>query len=480
MKTALVWFRRDLRIADHPALAHACAEADRVLPVFLHAPHEESPWAPGAASRWWLHHSLAGLDADLRKLGAPLLVRQPCDSLAELRALARETGAEGVFWNRLYEPALIKRDERIKRELRADGLTVESFNAALLAEPWTRQTRSGGPYKVFTPFWKALRPQLPDRGLVAAPRRIVPPASVPQGCAIDALGLRPAIAWDGGLAHAWRPGERGAHALLGRFCEEAVAEYPEGRDRPGEALTSRLSPHLHFGEIGPAQVAARLERLGAETTAAGTVRGAESYLRELGWREFAHHLLYHFPHTPEAPLQERFARLPWRPATAYRGEFERWQRGATGLPMVDAGMRELWHTGWMHNRVRMIVASLLTKNLLVPWQEGARWFWDTLVDADLANNTLGWQWTAGCGADASPWYRVFNPVLQSRKFDPQGKYLRRWLPELAALPDALLHEPWKAPAARRGGYPDPVVDLAASRERALAALAAIKPRNGPD
>jgi deoxyribodipyrimidine photo-lyase len=450
----VVWFRRDLRLHDNPAL-RAAARAGRVVPLFVWSPDEEAPWAPGAASRWWLHHSLAALGASLGRLGAPLVVRRG-GSLEALRAVAREAGASAVFWNRLYEPAARARDAAVEQALRADGLAVETFNAALLAEPHEVATGAGDPYRVFTPFWRTVAPRLGAQPPTSAPARL---AGAPAaGEALAALGLLPRIDWAGGLARAWRPGEAGALAALDEFCESALSGYAAGRDRPGEPGTSRLSPHLHFGEIGPRQVVARI--LGQQARGSGA--GTETFLKELGWREFAHHLLWHFPRTPEEPMDARFRRLPWR--KDYAADLRRWQRGATGFPIVDAGLRELWATGWMHNRVRMIAASLLTKNLLVPWQEGARWFWDTLVDADLASNTLGWQWTAGCGADAAPFFRIFNPVLQSRKFDPQGRYLRRWLPELAGVPDAELHEP----------RPEAIVDLAATRARALEAFSKIK------
>jgi deoxyribodipyrimidine photo-lyase len=453
-QATVVWFRRDLRLHDNPAL-RAAARAGRVVPLFVWSPDEEAPWAPGAASRWWLHHSLAALGASLGRLGAPLVVRRG-PSLDVLRAVAREAGAAAVCWNRLYEPAARARDAAVEQALRADGLAVETFNAALLAEPHEVATGAGDPYRVFTPFWRTVAPRLGAQPPEPAPPRL---AGAPfPGEPLDGLGLLPRIAWDGGLAQAWRPGEAGALAALDDFCESALSAYAAGRDRPGEPGTSRLSPHLHFGEIGPRQVVARI--LGQQARGRGA--GTETFLKELGWREFAHHLLWHFPRTPAEPLDERFRRLPWR--TDYAADLRRWQRGATGFPIVDAGLRELWATGWMHNRVRMIAASLLAKNLLIPWQEGARWFWDTLVDADLANNTLGWQWTAGCGADAAPFFRIFNPVLQSKKFDPQGRYLRRWLPELQGVPDEQLHEP----------RPEAIVDLAATRVRALEAFSKIK------
>ena len=455
MKTALVWFRRDLRVHDNPALLAASRSADRVVPVFIWDPEADAPWQPGGASRWWLHHSLASLSKTLARLGAPLVIRRG-DSAGELERLIAATGADAVYWNRLYEPAIREREKKIKAELGARGIDAQSSNSALLHEPWEVKTQGGDPYRVFTPFWKAARARIFEREPVPAPTRLAPVEGLVSE-PLESLGLLPKIPWDAGLAKAWVPGESGAFAMLERFAEEAIVDYADRRDRPAVMGTSRLSPHLHFGEISPRQAAARVARV----RAAESDQGTETYLKELGWREFGHHLLYHYPHTTDAPMDERFAKMAWRTDPA---ALERWKRGQTGFPIVDAGLRELWTAGWMHNRVRMIVASMLTKNLLIDWREGARWFWDTLVDADLASNTLGWQWTAGCGADAAPFFRIFNPVLQSKKFDPQGVYLRRWLPELKGVADADIHEP------REGA----VVDLMASRDRALEAFAAIK------
>jgi deoxyribodipyrimidine photo-lyase len=477
--TALVWFRRDLRLADNPALTTALADCQSVIPVYVHAPDEEAPWRPGAAGNAWLHRSLAALDIALQRLGSRLIVRQG-PTLEALRALAAETGATHIYWNRLYEPAVVARDKSIKQALRDTGLIVESANAALLNEPWEVTRDDGGPYRVFTPFWKACQRAGIDRPPAPAPAAL---PAVPQDVAslsVADLGLGPSIHWDRGFWEVWQPGEDGAHATLAQFLDDAVAHYDEDRNRPDLVATSRLSPYLHFGEIGPRQVVAAVRRHTAEHSAAGVFKNAESFVREVGWREFGHHLLWHFPHTTDAPLDERFAQFPW--LEDYGEVLERWQRGRTGIPIVDAGLRELWHTGWMHNRVRMIVASLLTKNLLVPWQEGARWFWDTLVDADLANNTLGWQWTAGCGADAAPYFRIFNPVLQGERFDPSGGYVARWVPELARLPARHIHAPWTAPAAVLAAagvslgrdYPEAIVDLQASRTRALERFDRIK------
>jgi deoxyribodipyrimidine photo-lyase len=426
---AIVWFRLDLRRADNPALAAAVARGGPVIPVFIWAPDEEGAWPPGAASRWWLHHSLAALTKDL---GGLVIRRGP--SLAALRDLVRETGATAVFWNRRYEPALIARDTKVMQGLLADGLRAENFNSALLFEPWSIKNKAGNPFQVFTPFYRSCLAV----GSVASPvGRAGPsaPRGLPSSLRLADLGLLPAINWTRGFD--WQPGEAGAHRALKQFVKSAESSYATNRDLPAVAGTSRLSPHLHFGEISPRQV-------WAATT-------NEPFRRQLIWREFAHHLLYHFPHTADAPLRPEFARFPWRDDP---DGLRAWQRGQTGFPIVDAGMRELWTTGWMHNRVRMIVGSFLVKDLLLPWQTGARWFWDTLVDADLANNTLGWQWVAGSGADAAPFFRIFNPALQAAKFDPTGDYVRHWT--TAAHPT--------------------ILDHAAARTRALAALRQMKAR----
>jgi deoxyribodipyrimidine photo-lyase len=468
MSTALVLFRRDLRLADNPAWSAACAEHAQVLPAFIHAV-DEGPWSAGAAGRWWLHHSLAALDESLRNAGAALHLCRG-EPLQILRELIAQSGASAVYWNRLYEPATINHDTRIKSALQDAGIAVHSHNAALWCEPWQIATQQSQPYKVFTPYWRNLRPQLqPTEPL--SPPRIPGWRELLHGLPLAALELLPRIAWAAGLEESWQPGEAGAQELLEIFADDAIGDYAHARDLPARHGTSRLSPHLHFGEISPRQIHCELERR-ARASDAKRRPDLEPYLRELGWREFAHHLLYHFPHTPTDNFNPRFDSFRW--AATDESLIERWQQGRTGIPLVDAGMRELWHTGWMHNRVRMIVGSFLTKNLRQHWQHGARWFWDTLVDADLASNTLGWQWVAGCGADAAPYFRVFNPVTQAKRFDPDGHYLRRWLPELADAPLALLHEPWKDEALlRRSGYPAPMVDLSQSRQQALDAYGAL-------
>ncbi|MBX7256513.1 MAG: DNA photolyase family protein [Candidatus Hydrogenedentes bacterium] len=475
---SIVWFRHDLRLEDNPALHAAIGRGGPVVPVFIWAPEEEGAWPQGAASRYWLHQSLASLDASLRKLGSQLIMRRG-PSLDTLRSLVRETGATAVYWNRRYEPAAIARDAAVKSALRDDGLTVDSFNSTLLVEPWEIATKQDKPYQVFTPYWRTCLAQLSLPDAIRAPKKLAVPAVLPRSLALDALQLEPSVDWAGGIRAAWTPGESGARAQVKRFLDDALANYSEGRDRPDQTGTSRLSPHLHFGEIGPRQVLRALMQSGVWDTRSGTVSGSDKFVSELGWREFSYHLLYHFPHTAERPLNTAFERFPWRDDPE---GLAAWQRGRTGYPIVDAGMRELWTTGWMHNRVRMIVASFLTKDLMIPWQAGAVWFWDTLVDADLASNTQGWQWTSGCGADAAPYFRVFNPVGQGERFDPEGAYVRRWVPELSGMPAKWIHKPWEAPAsvlAEAGvtlgsKYPAPVVDHGVVRLRALAGYETIR------
>ena len=443
----LLWFRQDLRLADNPALSAALQRRSPVIPVFIWAPEEEGDWPPGAASRWWLHRSLASLNTELEKRGSRLIIRRG-PTVAALSSLAAESAASAVLWNRRYEPAAVARDREVKSKLRERGVIAESFNGSLLFEPWTIHNSSEQPFRVFTPFWRAclnkpLAPACED-----APQCVPSPEKWPHSLALSELSLEPAVDWAGEFRHVWQPGESGARSQLQRFLRETLAEYPVNRDKPGLAGTSRLSPHLHFGEISPGEIQRAI--LGM---ANGHHAACEAYLRQLGWREFAYHLLYHNPESPHQALRPEFAAFPWR---MHPKHFKAWKRGKTGYPLVDAGMRELWHTGWMHNRVRMVAASFLVKHLLIDWQAGAEWFWDTLVDADLANNTLGWQWVAGCGADAAPYFRIFNPAIQAEKFDPGGGYIRHWVPELQ--------------------HSLPIVAHGEARERALAALESIRKR----
>ena len=468
MDLAVVWLRRDLRLDDQPAFRAALEAGQVPLPLYIHAPAEEGEWAPGAASRAWLHHSLQALDQDLRARGSHLLLRRG-DSQAVLDEVLAQSGARSVYWTRLFEPLACRRDEQIARALQAQGVECTSFNGSLLFEPWELATRQGGPYRVFTPFWRSALAQWQLPSTWAAPARL-PAPPVLAGDRLEALDLLPGTRWDRGFWSHWEPGEAGARSLLEAFTEGALHGYREQRDLPGRVGTSRLSPHLHFGEIAPWRICAAL----AHGQCAGNAADVGAYTRQLGWREFAHHLLHHFPQTPQRNLDARFDAFPWARLSA--AEQRAWQRGNTGIPIVDAGMRELWATGYMHNRVRMIAASLLVKHLRADWREGARWFWDTLVDADLANNTMGWQWVAGCGADAAPYFRVFNPVTQAQRFDPQARYITRWLPELAALPVAQRFAPWMHGVSVPGYRAQPIVDLAQGRGLALEAYARMRAR----
>lgn len=465
-QSVLVWFRLDLRLADNPALNAAAATGLPIVPVFIWSPEGE---ATGAASRWWLHQSLQQLDASLRAKGSRLIVRHGAQA-ETLMSLAGETHACRVFWSRVYEPGALDDEPALEAILRARGIAVEKFNGSLLFEPGLIRTTTGGPFQVFTPFWRvvwsargALREAARATGSLRAP------AAWPKSLAIAELELEPKIDWPAGIHAVWTPGEEGARARLRAFAKGPVSHYDDERDHPGHDGTSRLSPHLHFGELSPVQI----------WHAVADLPGSESYLRQLAWREFAYHLLVEYPHTLREPFQPQFRRFPWR-SNARR--LKAWQQGRTGYPLVDAGMRELWTTGWMHNRVRMVVASFLVKHLLIPWQEGAAWFLDTLVDADLANNTMGWQWVAGCGVDAAPYFRIFNPVVQGEKFDPDGAYVRHWVPELLGLAAEWIHQPWNAPPlvlaaagiALGKTYPFPLVDHAEARAAALAAFEEMK------
>jgi deoxyribodipyrimidine photo-lyase len=432
----------------------------------------------GTVSKWWLHHSLFELSKRLESTGSRLVIAagEPAVTLADL---ANRSGATAVFWNKRYEPAERSAEDRVSKELRAGGIEVESFHGSLLFDPGSVRTGKNEPFKVFTAFWNACLALPSPLGPAPAPRSLEAPDAWPSSRGLPELGLLSRVDRTEGIGESWKPGEKSALDSLGVFLTGAVPSYSADRDRPDVTGTSRLSPHLHFGEVSPRRVwheAVRTMRRGGRQDAE---RGVEAFLRQVGWREFAHHLLYHFPHTANHPLRPEFSRFPWRSDAS---GLDAWKKGVTGYPMVDAGMRELWKTGWMHNRVRMVAASFLVKHLLIHWLEGARWFWDTLADADLANNTLGWQWTAGCGADAAPFFRVFNPVLQGEKFDPDGVYVRRWVPEIGGLPAKWIHKPWQAPrdvldrARIRGGetYPLPIVDHSAARDRALETFAAMQ------
>ncbi len=475
--TSIVWFRQDLRLADNPALVAAVSSSHRVLCVYIDSPQEEEPWPPGGAAKWWLGHSLAALAQSLESKGGRLDCFRGASG-ATLSQLAKQTNASAVYWNRRYEPRAIARDTQIKKDLTAQGLAVESFNGSLLLEPPEVRNKQGKPFQVFTPFWRAFYEALQPTPLLTTPRKIPCPPEPGKSVKLSRLGYLPKIPWDAGLKEMWVPGEEGAWERIEQWIMLAP-KYDGLRDQTDRDGTSRLSPYLHFGEISPRQIWHKILQKFRIQPGAPLPEGLKVYAKELVWREFAYHLLFHFPQTPLEPLRAQYAEFPWN---SDRSLLRAWQRGLTGYPMVDAGMRQLWHTGWMHNRVRMIVASFLVKHLLLPWQDGARWFWDTLVDADLASNTLNWQWSAGCGADAAPYFRIFNPVSQGEKFDPFGDYVRKWVPELAKLDVPWIHKPWEAPpfalqAAKVElgvNYPLPVVDHVKARNRALEALKSLR------
>jgi deoxyribodipyrimidine photo-lyase len=472
MNPVILWFRRNLRLHDNAAL---CAAADSGRPVV--AVYVSDALDAGGASRWWLHHSLSRLDAGLQHHGAGLVIRSG-DPVEVLPSLVEATGAVSVFYSRRYEPDARAQEQALEKAL-ADRCDLCGVDDGLLLHPDSVLTGSGTLYKVFTPFWRNATGRGEPERPAAKPAELAITAGGLDRGDIRELALLPAgTDWAGGLRETWTPGENGAFERLDAACEIA-ANYDEDRDRPDIDGTSRLSPHLHFGELSPRQVWHDIH----SAAPPGGRKGAEALLRQLYWRDFSAYLLYHFPRLPEEPLREEFRDFPW---TDDPEGLKAWQRGRTGYPIVDAGMRQLWETGWMHNRVRMIVASFLVKDLLLPWQAGADWFLDTLVDADLANNSAGWQWVAGCGTDAAPYFRIFNPVLQGKKFDPLGDYVRRWVPELERLPAKLIQEPWKADVDEQKAanvvigedYPAPIVDHGDARDLALQAYRAVRKQDG--
>ena len=476
--TTLLWFRRDLRLRDHAALS-AAAKRGTVVPIFIYSREDEGEGASlGGASRWWLHQSLTRLEESLRRLGSRLIYRSG-PILPTLEGLCDEVDADGLVWHRSYESGVAVPDDEIETQFRGRLPYLKGFPGYLLVEPAKRLNQSGQPYRVFTPYWKRCIQDLAPSKPLPRPRELCSPKKWPLSEPLSEWGLLPKAPWGKGIEHQFTPGEEAAQMAANRFFKKRVLNYGVERNRPDLDGTSGLSPYLHFGEISPRQVWDSLRRFANRERIAAPVWKGWQFVTELGWREFAAHLLYHFPHTVTEPLRPEFDRYPWNRKQEH---FTAWQKGQTGYPIVDAGMRQLWTTGWMHNRVRMIVASFLIKHLRIRWQDGAAWFWDTLVDADLASNTLGWQWTAGCSADAAPYFRVFNPIFQGEKFDPEGDYVRHWVPELKRLPNKYLNRPWEAPEAilRQAGvtlginYPNPVVDHAAARQRALDGYAAMR------
>jgi deoxyribodipyrimidine photo-lyase len=473
----IVWFRNDLRLADHRALHAAVESGAPIIPVFILDDDTPGAWKIGGASRWWLHHSLASLAAALEARGNHLILRRG-PARAILAQLLDETGAAEIVCSRGYEPWAAALEAAIKSDCEARGVAFRRFGGVLLFEPERVRNKSGEAFRVYSPMWRAVSSGEPPRQPLPSPKTLNAPASVPKTDRLAAWDLLPAKPdWASGLRATWTPGEAGARARLDVFLREALRDYADQRNRPDLPSTSRLSPHLHFGEISPVMCWWAARHHAADDPKCD--KGLEVFLKELVWREFSYQLLVLDPKLPDQPFRSEFAAFPWRKET---GHLKAWQSGQTGYPIVDAGMRELWTTGWMHNRVRMIVGSFLVKHLLLPWQAGEAWFWDTLVDADLASNAASWQWVAGSGADAAPYFRIFNPMKQGETFDPAGAYVRRWCPELGRLPDALIHAPWTAPAeilAAAGvilgkTYPKPIVDHSTARERALAAFASIR------
>lgn len=465
MKT-IFWFRQDLRLHDNPGLYKAAQEGE-VIPLYIHQSPKEGSRTLGAASRWWLHYSLKSLQDSLRAKGNTLILRQG-DPLTILKGIVRETKASAIYWNRRYDPDSLLLDRSIKEYFQTQSLAVKSFNSHLLHEPWELKTKSDTPYQIYTAFWKAFN-SAHDRFEILSEPLSIPSQVKIKSDPLESLALLPSFPdWAEGLRQTWQPGEKVAQKKLSTFLDSQLYTYNYSRDRPDLDITSRLSPHLRWGEISPRLV--WKETINTPLLKNVTSSAVENFLKELVWREFSYYTLYHFPDLPHKPIKSIFSSFRWQ----YDEEvLKSWQRGKTGYPIVDAGMRQLWQTGWMHNRVRMIVGSFLVKDLLVPWQQGEAWFWDTLVDADLAQNTFNWQWVAGCGADAAPYFRIFNPVLQGQKFDPEGHYVHRWVPELKDLSKDYIHTPWLAKKTHLA-YPDPIIDHSFARDRALKAYKALK------
>ncbi|MGE3363592.1 MAG: deoxyribodipyrimidine photo-lyase [Rhizobiaceae bacterium] len=466
----IVLFRNDLRISDNKALVVA-ASTNPVIPLFVLDETSAKMRPIGAAKRWWLRHSLAALKDSFEKLGTPLILRQG-ETQKIVAELVETTRAAAVFWNRRYAPSENAADKDLGAWLHQRGVDTENFDGQLLHDPSRVATQSGDFYRVYTPFYKKLAEGEEPRDPIDPPKSLQAFRENLNSDSLESFRLLPKKPdWSGGLAERWHPGETGAHERLAKFLENGLDRYADNRDRPGIAGTSALSPHLAHGEITPFQIMAAVRgRQG---------RGAETFRKELAWREFSYHLLFHNPALSEKSFRPEFEGFKWLSSPA---KLQAWRQGKTGYPIVDAGMRELWQTGWMHNRVRMIAASFLIKDLLIDWREGEKWFWDTLVDADLANNPASWQWVAGSGADAAPYFRIFNPVLQGEKFDAEGSYVRRYVPELAKLPNHFLQRPWEAPEQVLADadielgktYPTRIVDHFQSRDRAMRAYQATK------
>lgn len=462
-KICLLWLTQDLRISDHMPLRDAVKQGYEVIPLYIYSEEDEHPWSMGSASKWWLHHSLKSLCSSYEGKGSRLIIRKG-KFLTVLKEMIEETGAEAIFYHKRVEPFARNSEDKLSGYFQKEGIGFHGYYDNLLFTPGSVLNGKNEPYQVYTPFYKACLKMPVPRPPIAQPDHLNKVNTSIQSLEVDELALLPSIPWDKEFYTLWMPGEERAKERLKYFAAHNVAEYSTHRDYPYMDATSRLAPHFHFGEISPFQVWKVVEKASGEK--------GSSYLRQLIWREFAHHMLYHFPHTDVSPLREEFKHFPWKKNAKLFGV---WKKGLTGYPIVDAGMRQLWRLGWMHNRLRMIVGSFLVKDLLIPWQEGEKWFWDTLVDADLSNNAFGWQWVGGCGADAAPYFRIFNPVIQGEKFDPEGQYVRAFVPELKDLPNEWIHKPWLAPedVLRSAGvtlgktYPHPVVDHNEARNLAL-------------
>jgi deoxyribodipyrimidine photo-lyase len=476
MKKCIIWLRKDLRLTDHPGFEYALNQGYEILPIFIWDKGEHG-WQDGAASQWWLHHALTDLQNEIQHHGGNLIIhhfdskRNTCCFIGNLTDIIQQHEADAIFWGRRYEPEVIERDKQLKTHLTEKGYEVKSFNTHLLLEPHTIKNKSGSHFKVFTPFWNH-----------CLTHSIYPPSEIPRGLwdkakwlhtispnTIDDLKLLPEIPWDISFYHYWQPTRKAGLARLANMVASKAKTYQQLRDTPAIDGTSQLSPYLQWGQISAREIYHAFNHSYNETVEKG-------YLRQLFWREFSYHLMFHETHTPERPLRPEYEHFPW----SHNEHFlTAWKQGLTGFPIVDAGMRQLWQTGWMHNRVRMIVGSLLVKHMLQDWREGASWFWDTLVDADLANNTMGWQWVGGCGADASPYFRIFNPIIQGEKFDPDGTYVRNYCPELKDIPNTYLHKPWEMPELELATagvtlgktYPYPIISHEQGRASALKAYA---------
>ncbi|MEO0497868.1 MAG: deoxyribodipyrimidine photo-lyase [Pseudomonadota bacterium] len=479
VETTIVWFRNDLRLADNPALLAASRAAKYVIPLFIFDETSDGIRPLGGAARWWLHHALTDLSANLQDQYSAKLVLRRGPAFDVLSDVVKEVGASAVHWNRRYGPAEQAVDSQIKRSLTQSGVAATSHQGALLHEPAKVLTGNNGPYRVYTPFWKNLSAGPEPRAPLPRPQALPSPPGAVASDELESWKLLPTKPdWAGGLRESWTVGEDAAHQRADDFMQTALFDYGNARDVPSIDGTSAMSPYLRWGHISPYQLWDKCRRAARGRENSST----ETYRKELVWREFSYHLLYHFPTIGTANHQQKFNHFPWRDSRENADELRAWEKGRTGYPIVDAGMRQLYHTGWMHNRVRMIVGSLLVKHLLFDWKEGEAWFWDTLVDADPASNSAGWQWIGGSGADAAPYFRVFNPITQGEKFDPDGHYVRKWVPELSQLPNKVIHQPWTASlvqlreaAVKLGDtYPRPIVEHKFGRERALDAFATLK------